>query len=226
VKGRAATLHQMAGVIAQQGDVERALGLWKQSLEIKEKIGDVQGKAATLANMAWAAGQQGDRERERGLNLEAARALAALRAWLDMITVLGNLGASEDSEATGFLAQAFWLASRAQASIEDTIVLAEALFQKLDPAADASLSVAVAAVALSLLRGHQHPQREKFQEYALGMLMACATARQIPEDKLTEWRGSLGVNDPARWRPVLDETLESLVGDSDWLFDRSLWQEE
>jgi tetratricopeptide (TPR) repeat protein len=75
-------LHNLAGLTAQQGDVERALDLWNQSLDLYEKIGDVQGKAATLANMAWAAGQQGDRERQRHLNLEAVQAFVAVRAWL------------------------------------------------------------------------------------------------------------------------------------------------
>ena len=34
MNGKAATLNNMAGVIAQQGDIDRALGLWAESLEI------------------------------------------------------------------------------------------------------------------------------------------------------------------------------------------------
>lgn len=55
------TLNNMAGVIADQGDIEQALQLWNQSLELCERIGDVQGKAATLANMAYIAGETGDK---------------------------------------------------------------------------------------------------------------------------------------------------------------------
>ncbi|MEH1797542.1 tetratricopeptide repeat protein, partial [Nostoc sp.] len=60
VKGKAATLNNMALVIAQQGDIPKAIALWEQSLEIKEQIGDVKGKAATLNNMAQVFAQQGD----------------------------------------------------------------------------------------------------------------------------------------------------------------------
>ena len=60
LKERTATLSNMAGVIAQQGDIDRALGLWAESLEIKERIGDVKGKAATLNNMAGVLEQRGD----------------------------------------------------------------------------------------------------------------------------------------------------------------------
>ncbi|MEM8505958.1 MAG: CHAT domain-containing protein, partial [Cyanobacteria bacterium P01_D01_bin.1] len=67
LKEKSATLHNMAGVIAQQGDIERALSLWQESLEIKERIGDVQGKAATLNNMAGVIAQQGDIERALSL---------------------------------------------------------------------------------------------------------------------------------------------------------------
>jgi tetratricopeptide (TPR) repeat protein len=60
VGGKATTLNNMAQIIAQQGDITRAIALWQQSLEIKERIGDVGGKAATLNNMAQVIAQQGD----------------------------------------------------------------------------------------------------------------------------------------------------------------------
>ncbi len=217
VQGKAATLHQMAGVFAQQGDVERALDLWNQALALEEKIGNVWGKATTLANMAWAARQQGDRARERHLNLEAVQALATVQAWLDVITVLGNLGASEDPDAPGCLAQALWLASRVQAPLEDSVSTAAALFQQLEPAGEDALAVAMAAVALSKIRGREHPQRERFQNLAAGVLMACATARQIPEEELQAWLNSLP---SAEWQPALDQAVERIVGESPWLFDR------
>jgi tetratricopeptide (TPR) repeat protein len=49
-------------VYAQQGEVEQALELWKQSLEIEERVGNAQGKAATLHNMAGMYAQQGEVE--------------------------------------------------------------------------------------------------------------------------------------------------------------------
>ncbi len=40
--------HNLAGIYAQQGEVEDAIALYKQSLDLKERIGNVQGKAASL----------------------------------------------------------------------------------------------------------------------------------------------------------------------------------
>ena len=60
LQGKATTLNNMAQVIAQQGDVPRAIALWEQSLEIFEQIGDVQGKATTLSNMGQVISQPGD----------------------------------------------------------------------------------------------------------------------------------------------------------------------
>ncbi|MFN6572182.1 tetratricopeptide repeat protein [Dendronalium sp. ChiSLP03b] len=57
---KAPTLNNMAGVIAQKGDITRAIALWEQSLEISEQIGNVKGKAATLTNMARVIADQGD----------------------------------------------------------------------------------------------------------------------------------------------------------------------
>ncbi|MBW4466909.1 MAG: tetratricopeptide repeat protein, partial [Pegethrix bostrychoides GSE-TBD4-15B] len=67
VQGKATTLHNMAGIYAQQGQVDRALGLYQQSLELKESIGDVQGKATTLHNMAGIYADQGQVDRALGL---------------------------------------------------------------------------------------------------------------------------------------------------------------
>ena len=55
--------HNLAGIEAQQGNIERALELWQQSLETQERIGDLQGNAATLNNMAAMIAQQGNIDR-------------------------------------------------------------------------------------------------------------------------------------------------------------------
>ncbi|NMG18191.1 tetratricopeptide repeat protein, partial [Brasilonema bromeliae] len=79
---KAATLNNMAGVIARQGDIERAIALWQQSLEIVERIGDVGGKAATLCNMAGVIAQQGDIE----------RAIALWEQSLEIVERIGDVG--------------------------------------------------------------------------------------------------------------------------------------
>ncbi|MCH7923891.1 MAG: tetratricopeptide repeat protein, partial [Planctomycetes bacterium] len=220
VKGKAATLHKMAGVIAQQGDVDRALKLWEESLEMKEKIGDVRGKAATLAQMAWAAGTQGDAARQRELNLEAAGALGQVRAWGDLVTVLGNLGASDAPDSVRFLAQAVWLIRHIEAPLEQAIQTSAALQQKLGNDSDAAPLIATFAFFQVQTRGQGHPKKEELQGYAMNMLGACAAARKVPEEKFKEWFEAEGLNDPNRFIPALDAALEALVPEGAWLFDR------
>jgi len=60
---RAAIMSSMARMIAQQGEVKRALELWQQSLVLQEQVGDVEGKAATLNNMAGVIARQGEVKR-------------------------------------------------------------------------------------------------------------------------------------------------------------------
>ncbi|MEG4107451.1 tetratricopeptide repeat protein, partial [Microcoleus sp. S13_C5] len=60
VQGKAATLHCLAIIYANQGEVEQAIAFYQQSLELKEKIGDVQGKAATFAMLGQLLAAQGD----------------------------------------------------------------------------------------------------------------------------------------------------------------------
>ena len=225
VQGKAATLHEMAGVVAQQGDVTRALALWNESLQLKEQIGDVKGKAATLANMAWAAGKQGDTARERELNLQAAHALAAIHAYLDLVTVLGNLGVSDAENALNYLAQAFWLTVRVQVSAEKTLERATALLEKTGAAHPAAPLVATTAFFLAQQRGAEHPEKEKLLRYGMNLIGACAETRGIAEDRFVEWFEGEKLNDPEYRLPALDAALVEWVGDGEWLFERGVFGE-
>ena len=61
-KERAAMIHNLANLKADQGDVKDAITLYQESLAIKEQIGNVQGKAATLHELARLKANQGDVE--------------------------------------------------------------------------------------------------------------------------------------------------------------------
>jgi hypothetical protein len=43
-RAKPATLHEMGRLKANQGEVDAAIALYQQSLDITERIGDVQGK--------------------------------------------------------------------------------------------------------------------------------------------------------------------------------------
>lgn len=62
LSNKASTLHNMAELKTQQGEIEDAIALYNQSLQIKESINDLMGKAATLNNMAYLQQQQGNIE--------------------------------------------------------------------------------------------------------------------------------------------------------------------
>ena len=226
VGGKAATLDNMAGVMAQQGDVNRAMELWSESLKLLEQIGDAQGKAATLTNMAWAAGEQGDTAGQRELNLEAARALAGTKAWVDLVTVLGNLGVSDEADAPAYLGQALWLTLQVQVPLPDVVNLAAGFLQKVGEKDDASPLMAMYAYFLVEARGKDHPEYEKLRQNSSGMLVACAAARGIEPtaEKIAEWVKSEGPNDPKRFLPALNKALEQIVADDEWVFDRSVFE--
>jgi hypothetical protein len=171
--------------------------------------------------MALLAGQQADPVRQRQFNLDAARALAAIRAWPDLTTVLANLGSSEGPEATAFLGQALWLAFRVHVPVEVSLTLASFLFRKVGAASAAAPALAWAACFLVTTRGEHHHQQRELNQQAAGLLAESATARQVPEDQFQEWLVGEGLNDPQRMLQAVDGVVEELVGDTPWLFDRA-----
>jgi tetratricopeptide (TPR) repeat protein len=221
VRGKAATLNNMAGVIAQQGDIGRALTLWQDSLALSDQIGNVGGKAATLANMAWLAASQGDREQAHALYLQSAQALAVIQAWLDLATVLGNLGALDKEDAAVCLGQALWLELHVQVPLDDLLGLTSALLQKIGFDAEPAPLFATAAVLRVLARGQGHPEAERLQGRAFGLLGKCAEERGITAEQFEGWLTGQHLNDPGHVFPAVEQALAELVGDANWLFDRT-----
>ncbi len=57
---KASVLHALGIIYANKGDVDEAIAFYNQSLEIEERIGNVQGKAATLHQLAGIYANKGD----------------------------------------------------------------------------------------------------------------------------------------------------------------------
>ncbi len=212
-------IYNLAGLLKQVGEIDRALALYEESAQISELLDNVQGKAAILANMAWAAGQQGDTAREKTLCLEAARALVQVGAWLDCITVLGNLGTSEGDDAGGFAAQALWLCMRTQPPLDAAVRKCAQLFGKVEAGSDTAPLLAIYAIFLVKRQGEKHPKSKELLELAAGMLGACAAARDIEGDKIQEWMIAKKLNDPEYFMPALNGALEAMVAEQQWVFD-------
>ena len=221
VQGKAATLHEMAGVIAQRGDIEGALSLWRESLDLKERIGDVKGKAATLNNMAWLADVQGDREQARTLYLQSAQALAAIHAWLDLTTVFWNLGALGEKDAAPCLGQALWLGLHVQVPLKTLLGVTAALLEKIGFGAGPAPLFASAAMMRVLAQGEEYPEAERLQGWAFGLVGQCAEGHGIAAEQFSEWLTGQRLNDPSHVFPVVEQALAELVGDGNWLFERT-----
>ena len=212
-QGIAATLHQMAGIHAERRAFDKALPLWQQSLAIFEDIGDVQGKAATLAQMGWAAKKTGNKARAEQLYREAATCLAGIRAYLNLIPVLGNLSTQAEKNRPSYAAQASWIALNTKAPVEDTVGVFQLIFNLLPTGDPLRTLLGAAARLIAIRRGNTHPDREKLVQKATAMLdtAACETgATNSPTPAQLE--------DPDYVLPPTRALLEAIIGDT-WLFD-------
>ena len=78
---KASIIHNLAIIYANQGEVARAIELYQESLQLKEKIGDVQGKAASLHQLARIDANQG----------EVARAIELYQESLQLHEKIGDI---------------------------------------------------------------------------------------------------------------------------------------
>jgi tetratricopeptide (TPR) repeat protein len=77
-------LHCLAIIYANQGEVAKAIAFYEESLQLQEKIGNVQGKAATLHNLAIIYADQGEVAKaiafyEQSLELDEKGSVSLLR---------------------------------------------------------------------------------------------------------------------------------------------------
>ncbi|MEH2004386.1 CHAT domain-containing protein [Nostoc sp.] len=125
---KAGTLGDLAWVIAQQGDIERALFLYQQSLEISERITDVRGKAITLQNMAGVIAQQGDIKRALFLYEQNLELLESVGDFSSKSTILNNIAKAIADLGDIERAVSLWQKSlKISQSIGDVISQAEIL---------------------------------------------------------------------------------------------------
>ncbi|WP_104905965.1 tetratricopeptide repeat protein [Nostoc sp. 'Lobaria pulmonaria (5183) cyanobiont'] len=80
-------MHQLAILYGNKGDVDEAIILYNQSLEINERIGNIQGKAITLCWLGHLAEQQG----------EYTKAISYLQPALEILQRLKSLDAESVS---------------------------------------------------------------------------------------------------------------------------------
>jgi tetratricopeptide (TPR) repeat protein len=211
-KATSDTLYDMAGAFAQQGSIPRALELWQQSLEIAERIGDLQGSGTTLGQMAWAAGRSGQAELRDKLNVRAAEALGAARAYVNLVVVLVNLGVTAVQGRELFAAQVAWLVLRVQAPADNSAQGLRLLFDLVPRGDPLEGLLGAAAKILVNQRGEGHPKRQEVRELAAKML---AVAKQNAGGALDP-----RLSDPDYVLPELSLRLEELIGDR-WVFDRT-----
>lgn len=95
--------HELAGLCITRGDLDRALALYQESLQLYEQLGDLQGKAATLSGMAnvqmakgeWAEAQQALREASK-----LAQKLGHLEGTAFAVVQLGQIAQAQGDAET------------------------------------------------------------------------------------------------------------------------------
>ncbi|BAZ67645.1 TPR repeat-containing protein [Fischerella sp. NIES-4106] len=210
----------MAGLFAQQGDINRAIALYEQSLQITESINDVRSKAATLASLAYWAGETGDKARQLDLNLQAAATLAQIRAYVDLVTVLGNLGVADTSKSLVYFAQAIWLTLRIQAPLADTIDLIRVLYNAVHESDELQALLGTTAMWFCSDQGEGHPQLAELRDMSVKMIAGAAGRQGIEtQEAFDTWVNQQRLNEPDYFIPRVNQRLEEIVGD-EWLFDQ------
>jgi tetratricopeptide (TPR) repeat protein len=220
-QGEAASLHQMSIIYQTLGDLPQALALSQQSIEIKREIGNRQGEAASLHQMAAIAYQQGDIDKMQNFFLQSTILLSAIGDYGGLITVLENLGYSDESKALVYLYQSLWLTLKLLPNLKSAITLIQSIYQKI-PTGD-PLESLLGATAIHLCHNYKHPELDQLTKLSAGIINHAAEQQGIttPAD-FDNWFTQNLLNDPGSFSPLLINRLESIIGDS-WLFDKAVF---
>lgn len=213
-------INLIAYLKAQQGDIEAAIALYNQSLQITESINDVGGKALTLHNMAYLDGEMGDTARQLELYLQVAHIFGKIRDYVNLRQVLYNLAVSDKSKGIIYLAQAVWLCLRVQIPLTDAIETLGLLYNRVPEASEMEALLGATRLYLCQVRGDGHPQLEELQQRSVKILSGAAVAQGIEtQEAFNTWYIQQQLNDPDYFIARLVEHIEKIVGDG-WLFEK------
>jgi len=140
--------------------------------------------------------------------------------WSDLAGVLAAMGAAGQIDAVAHLAQAFWLAVRADVDVDTVVVLATQLVNRLGADHAAAPFVAASAFYVNRKRGEGNPMQPALEQLARQNLALCATARGVADGDLAAWFRGNKLGDPDHVGPALGAALDELTRDAGWLFDR------
>ena len=135
--------------------------------------------------------------------------------------MLWNLGALGEKDAAPCLGQALWLALHVQVPLDDLLGVTSALLEKIGFGAEPASLFAAAAVVRVLAQGQDYPEAEQLQNSAFGLVGQCAEGRGIAAEQFAGWLTGQRLNDPGHVLPVVEQALAELVGDGNWLFERT-----
>jgi tetratricopeptide (TPR) repeat protein len=220
-QGEATSLHQTSIIYESLGDYPQALSLSQLSIKIYRAIGDRQGEAASLAQMAMIAYQQGDTILHRELRLQSAKIKGSIGDYGSLIITLWNLGANNEPDALGFLAQSLWLTVHCATNLKSAINLISAIYQKI-PAGD-GLSSLLGATALHFCQTRTHPELDQLTE--LSITQAANQQGITTQEDFDRWFTTNRLNDPEYFLPAMLQKLAEIIGDG-WLFDAAAFLPE
>ncbi len=117
VQGKAATLHSLGRIYANKGEVDKAIALYNQVLEIDECTGNVQGKAATLKQLGILYANKGDVDQAIALfnqSLEIEERIGNVKGKAMTLWCLGHLAEhqGEYTKAISYLQPALEILQR------------------------------------------------------------------------------------------------------------------
>jgi len=217
LRAKAATLHQMARVHLKLEELGTARALYHESLEIEERIGNAHGKAMTLLNLGELAHLQGDMPSAAHHTEQAARTLAEIRAWPDLIIALGSLALCDPERRTYWLTQASWLALALLQPQPASLSRVAGLFHALPKGDPLELPLAALAYLLFTNSGPETVQSAN-REKAAKLLDIAGGNQSMNQEELLGWlkekAGDLG----KLYRDTL-AALEALAPEP-WIFDR------
>ena len=134
--------------------------------------------------------------------------------------MLSNLGATAETHALNYQAQAVWLSLQIQVPLPPAIQQISGLFNAVSQGDELKGLLAAYALFLCTQRGQGHPQLEPLRQLSHQMLDQAAGAQGIESPEAIEaWFAQQQLNDPDVFLPRLKAKLEVLIGDQ-WAFER------
>ncbi|MEK7431986.1 MAG: tetratricopeptide repeat protein [Cyanobacteriota bacterium] len=215
-------IRDMAVSLFFLGDLDYAKEMFDTELKIRKEINDEKGYALCLLNIAWIYNKKNDTIKEYEILNQAIKDLVNNSMWYNLSDAIVRLYNIDNEKNLYLLAQVLYLAFYTDVHVKNIFFSIVEILKTIGFEDESSPIIASSGVVLININ-IKPSDNQKIKDNIMESVIACALARKIKEEDISNWITNEGLNDTDILGKKIEFVINNLVPLEKWFFDKEIF---